>query len=237
MPNQENALTPAPMNAVVPAFIADADASKGNENVTAQDLLLPTIKLLQALSPMVQEDNADYIEGARPGLMVNTLTADLYTDMFVIPVHFITEWTVFIKREMRGDGPVKFGSYATEEDAMAALVDKGEDPSRYNIVKTARHTVFVLDEAGNKVTEALIFMDSTKLQTSNKWNSQIRLTGRPRYAGIWKLTSRRQSNNQGSWYNFDIAWFGYVASEELYRSAESLCEDMSQGTIRVDADE
>ena len=54
------------------------DLSKGFENMTQDDLALPFIRILGQLSPQVTQGDAKYIEGAKPGMIYNTVTSELY---------------------------------------------------------------------------------------------------------------------------------------------------------------
>ena len=67
------------------------DASKGFENMTQQDLALPFVRILGQLSPQVTQGDAKYIEGARPGMIYNTVTNDLFDGkkgIKVIPCYY-----------------------------------------------------------------------------------------------------------------------------------------------------
>ena len=53
--------------------------SKGFENMTQDDMALPFVRILGQLSPQVTDGDAKYIEGAKPGMIYNTVTCLLYT--------------------------------------------------------------------------------------------------------------------------------------------------------------
>ena len=55
----------------------EADADKGSQNMTQEDLALPFLKVLGQLSPEVNKRDGKYVEGAEPGMIVNTCL--LYT--------------------------------------------------------------------------------------------------------------------------------------------------------------
>ena len=69
----------------------EADAGKGTQNITQEDLALPFLKVLGQLSPEVNKQNAKFITGAEPGMIVNTVTKELHDGakgINVIPVHY-----------------------------------------------------------------------------------------------------------------------------------------------------
>ena len=76
----------------------EADADKGSQNMTQEDLALPFLKVLGQLSPEVNKQNAKFINGAEPGMIVNSVTRELYDGakgIDVIPVHYerqYVEW-------------------------------------------------------------------------------------------------------------------------------------------------
>ena len=70
-------------------------AGAGLEAVSVKDIAIPFLKILQDLSPEVKKTKAEYIEGAEPGLICNTVTGELYKEIRVIPcyiVSVINEW-------------------------------------------------------------------------------------------------------------------------------------------------
>ena len=58
-------------------FEADADA--GSQKISQEDLALPFLKVLGQLSPEVNKRNGKYVEGAEPGMILNTVTNDFMT--------------------------------------------------------------------------------------------------------------------------------------------------------------
>ena len=54
------------------------DDAKGFENMTQDDLALPFVRILGQLSPQVTDGDAKYIDGAKPGMIYNTVTSELY---------------------------------------------------------------------------------------------------------------------------------------------------------------
>ena len=54
------------------------DLSKGFENMTQEDLALPFVRILGQLSPQVTDGDAKYIDGAKPGMIYNTVTSECF---------------------------------------------------------------------------------------------------------------------------------------------------------------
>ena len=61
----------------LPAELAEAfeaDSGSGFEGVTTDDLQIPFIRLIQALSPQIDKSDSNYIEGSGAGDIFNTVT-------------------------------------------------------------------------------------------------------------------------------------------------------------------
>lgn len=127
----------------LPAHIK-ADANLGNENVNSEDLQRPQIKPLQKMSPQV-----DSIEGAKPGLFINTLDNKLSEELTVINCHYVLQHTIFQNRNHGGKG-VPLGTFPTEQEAIAYLSNNDLDATKFDIVKSGRHVLMVLDDKGIK---------------------------------------------------------------------------------------
>ena len=81
------------------------DVSKGFENMTQEDMALPFVRILGQLSPQVTDGDAKYIEGAKPGMIYNTVTSELYDGkkgIKVIPCYYKKDYPEWSDR---GDGP------------------------------------------------------------------------------------------------------------------------------------
>ena len=85
--------------ALTTASAFEEDAGGGLENLTAEDLTIPRLKILQALNPEVNKRDGKYVEGAAAGDILNTVTKELFTEdsgCVAIPVAYkrmFLEWT------------------------------------------------------------------------------------------------------------------------------------------------
>ena len=84
------------------ASLFEADAQMGFENMKSDTNLAPPIlKILQNGSAEAQKRNDKYVEGAEPGMFLNTVTKQLYDGdkgIHVIPCHYkleYQEWAVY----------------------------------------------------------------------------------------------------------------------------------------------
>ena len=82
-------------------ILFEDDSNKGLENVKTESLALPILKLLQNSSGEAQKRNQNYVEGAEPGMFLNTVTRKIYDGskgIQVIPCYYkleFQEWADF----------------------------------------------------------------------------------------------------------------------------------------------
>jgi len=198
------------------------DAGAGLQNITLADTRIPTLKILQGLSPELAEGDPKYIEGAKQGMLMNSVTRKLYDGkegIMAIPVEFNKEWVEWRPRQA-GGGFV--AAYDTREDAIAQMKEGNE------IQETAMHYLLYRDENGHWVP-LVLQAKSTLLGFSRSWNAmmqslRIEVQGRavqaPSFAAIYNLSTARQSNDRGSWYTLVAERVSMVEDPNLYASAK-----------------
>tara|TARA_B100001750_G_scaffold236029_2_gene239346 strand:- start:3923 stop:4615 length:693 start_codon:yes stop_codon:yes gene_type:complete len=202
----------------IPDFLQNSNL--GNENVGADDLQTPRIKLLQQLSPELDENSASYVEGAKQGHMLNTVTGTVHDFIYVVNIFYTREFAVYSKRELGGGG--FHGSASTESEAMDRISEIGGTPDSHVIRETGKHVLLLLnEETYDPSSEAMMLMDGSKLTVSNQWNSKLRMQNTDRFASVWKVGSVRQSNSKGQWWNFSIDFHGWV-DKDLHEHAKTL---------------
>lgn len=228
---QENSVVPF-VETQLPAHMTAA-GGLGNEDVETQDLAIPRLNLLQQLSPQLDESKAEYVEGAKAGLFINSVTNELMEGVFVLNLFYKRTVAAFKKRDFGGGFG---GNYDTLIEAKEQLAAKGESPEMYDLVETANHYCLLLDEDGNPRTPVIFSMSNSKMRVSNQWNSQIMMRGDsiPRFSSVWRLGSVHQSNSKGSWYNVGIDYVGY-APEGLFNEAKKLYEQLKQSAENQEA--
>jgi hypothetical protein len=198
----------------LPAHLS-ADAGLGNEHVSADDMQIPHIKILQKTSPQVES-----IEGAKPGMFINTLDNKLYTELLVVNCHYVQQFTVFLSRDHGGMGN-PLGKFPTRAEAETFITDNNLDAATHDISQTGRHVLMILDKDGNEESQAIYYMSSTAFTKSQNWNSQIAAKAGARFAGVWKLSTEPQSNKKGSWATPTFEFVGW-ADQALYDQAKTL---------------
>ena len=195
-------------------------AGQGSENVSSDDMAIPRLKLLQAINDEVQPGNPVQVEGASAGMIMNSVSHDLYTSIYVVNLHFDKKVVVWRKRN-KGGG--LFGSYPTAAEATNALGEAGEDLTQYDISDNPTHLVMMLSEEGEPLGIALMDMPGSKLKVSKRWNTQINdqeRAGVPRFNAVWRISAVVEQSQSGSFHNYKID-FVTNAPDEIYEAAVS----------------
>ena len=228
------------------ASMFEGDAHKGMEQMGADDLALPFIRILGDLSPQVKKSKAEYVEGAEPGMLFNTVSKELYDGskgIQVVPCYYKRE---YIEWSDRGEGP---GAPIAVHPANTDLMNQtnrdamGKDrlPNGNYLENTASYYVMVLSDDGSAET-ALITMKSTGLKTSRQWNSMIsgiKLQGTngkftpPMFSHIYHLTTVEMSNKKGTWSTWSVAKVGPVQDMGAYEQAKIFADSVSKGDVQA----
>ena len=205
-----------------PAHIAGG--GRGNENV-GSNVTIPRIKQLQKMSSETDEHSSNYVDGAKPGDLINSLTGHIYGNaVYVLPLTFKDTYVVWGDRNKSLPmlSPFVFDTLAEAEFAIS----QSDAPDDYKATQTHSHVMLVKDPATGLLESTPVIMDFSvsKMKISKDWNSQIAMKGGDRFAGLWKLESISQANKAGQQFmNLKAEFVGW-AKEEDYEAAEALYE-------------
>ena len=220
----------------------EADAGQGL-NMTQEDLALPFLKVLGQLSPECNKRDAKHVEGAEPGMIINTVTGEVYDGVKgidVVPVHYKRQHIEWQDRGESQGAPVKI--YDAGDDLPSTTRDKFNKDRLSNgnyLENTASHFVVIL---GDSPTTALLSMKATQLKVSRKWNSMmmgLKMQGKngmftpPTYSHIYKLKTVQQSHDKGTWFGWDVSRVGPISDPGIYKIAKDFGANVSKGDVKV----
>jgi len=224
--------------------IFEADANAGSQNITQDDLALPFLKVLGQLSPEINKQNAKFIKGAESGMIVNSVTKELYDGtkgINIIPVHYERHYVEWQDRGQTGNAPVAI--HKADSDIISTTTRdkswKDRLPNGNYLENTANHFVILL---GKTPSTALISMKATQLKVSRKWNSLmmgLKLQGKnglftpPTYSHIYNLKTVQMSNDKGTWFGWDISRVGPITDKGVYQIAKNFAEKNTKGLVKV----
>ena len=223
----------------------EADAKLGFENIDQESLALPILKLLQNGSGEAQKRNANYVEGAEPGMFFNTVTRKLYDGdkgIQVIPCHYRLEYQEWADFGTGSGRPENI--YPASSDILSKTTKdaNGKDrlPNGNYIQKTSQHFVIITD--GNSAETALISMYSSQSKVSRKWNSMmmsITKNGKdgpytpPPFSHYYKISSVENTGKGNQWYGYNIVKAGEVTDANVYKRAKTFYESCRRGDSSV----
>jgi len=219
----------------------EEDANAGSQNIAQEDLALPFLKVLGQLSPEVNKKNSKYVQGAEPGMIINTVTNDIYDGdkgINVVPVFYKRQYIEWQDRGESKGAPVNI--YDAGDDIPQTTRDKSNKDRLANgnyLENTVSHFVVLL---GKTPTTALISMKATQLKISRKWNSMmmgIKMQGKnglftpPTFSHIYKLKTVQQSNDKGTWFGWDVSKVGPIADKGIYEIAKGFSTNVAKGAV------
>ena len=221
--------------------IFEADADKGSQDIGQEDLALPFLKVLGQLSPEVNKQNSKHVKGAEPGMIVNTVTGQLYDGekgINVLPVYYKRQYIEWQERGESSGGPVHIYEAGDTLPKFKRGRDNKDRLDNGNYLDTtASHFVILL---GDSPSTALISMKATQLKVSRKWNSLmmvIKMKGKnglftpPTYSHIYNLKTVQMSNDKGTWYGWDVFKVGPIKDKAVYDVAKSFAERVNKGEV------
>lgn len=224
----------------------EEDAHDGMDNISAEDVALPFMKVLSQLSPELET-----IDGAKPGMVLNTVTGQIYDGskgILVVPCHYERKYIEWAPRGQGSGGPVAV--HGATSDIMTKTFRKPGDSKDYldngNYVEnSAQHYVMVVEEDGS-CNPALIVMKSSQLKKSRKWNSMmmtLKMNGKngmftpPSYSHVYRLSTNKETNDKGSWFGWEVERVGPVEDASVYNMSKAFALSVRQGEVNVKHDE
>lgn len=194
----------------VATFDYGNDAGAGFEGVKQTDLSIPFLQVLQSNSPQVENNDP---EGARAGMLYNTVTRELIQgSVNFLPVYKQDAYVEWVPRNKGGgfvaahaeDSPVvKAALNARGDNKFEKLVlDNGNE-----LIETHYMYGLLLDETGaSPLGFCVIGFTSTKIKPYRDFlTSMYMVKGKPpMFAFRAKIGSVKQQNEKGSFFNFKI---------------------------------
>ena len=224
----------------------------GQDAFETQDVALPFIQILQALSPQLDKQDGEYIKGAEAGEFINTASGQRWNGeegIIYIPVKYqrrYTEW-----KPKRGGLVKDWGTDGSIADRCHRDDATGRDitPDGNDLIVAATFYGLLVD--GDKAPiRGLIGMSSTQFKKGRKWNALISSYQKPRpdgkgyftppmFARSYRLTSVPESNDQGNWYGFKVTehedTFRLPNGKDLYLLAREFRAQIDKGAVEVAA--
>ena len=234
----------------LPAELMDDIVATAGEGVDydTSELQIPFIRVIQALSPQIKKSDPAFIKDAGQGDAFNTVTGQFWSGedgITVIPCFQETKYLEFIPLD-QGGGFV--GERKVTDPDLANTERNGAKeilPNGNELVKSDQHYCIIVGEDGMH-QPAIVDMKSTQLKVSRRWKTQIAMQkvkdskGQMRtpalYATMWKLSTTEESNQMGTWYNWQVEKVGFIQDKAMFDEAKSFRESIAKGEVKAAAD-
>jgi hypothetical protein len=221
----QNALVSINDSMELPAHLREQTEKLGSENVSSDDIIIPSLKLAQDLTEETKERNGSYIPGLKPGMFFNTVTKEVYGDKVkVIPIHFYKSRVRWTTKEMGS------GVRCSSSDAVTGIGDPG------GVCKTCQFSqrmfqqtdtdrkctlgmnfpLFVLkDNEDIEIAKMAIYqMKSIACDTGKQWNALNNFRNKNFFDGTYILSSRLDERDSGDSFQPTIANLGWSTPQQ-----------------------
>lgn len=224
-------------------------AGAGMETVRPEDVSIPRFKILQDLSPETNKRKAQYIEGAEPGLILNTATKQVSKTVQVLPC---------IYRNHNIEWLPERGGFVADHGDDETLVRQARQDDKRNlilpngnlIVPTATWYVLALPLG----LQAIIPMSRTQRGPSRDWMTQAtsekleRPDGQGKYVPPlfyhgYELGTTIRDKGENSWFVWTVKKGDTIMElaeklvyPDLMQQAVGFAKLVRAGEVKVGAD-
>lgn len=195
---ETTALTPvSAAGALAVAETTDARDARGKENITRSDMQLPRLAIAQQLSPALDPDKPEYIDGLKLRDLYNTVTQEIYGPG---PLSFVV-----IRLDKRG---IEFDADGNIVDFDVPLNDPrlqfttGADGSREKPQATLFYDYLIVLVPSQELV--VLSMKGTATKTAKKLNSYLQIRKGPAWAGQYTVEAVKDQRGQYTFGNFLI---------------------------------
>lgn len=243
------------------SFIEDGDLSSGFEGTDLESFAIPFLMILQKMSKLVDEDAPEYVQGAKAGMLYNTVTGELYDGkkgVIIIPCAYKRNYLLWGGQKsddkgFKGSMTVEeFEELKKDETKVVTVDGRHYLPSKDGTVDkekssiyqdTRQHFVMIYDEETGSMSPAIMSLASTQIKASKALMTALQqkkvrtpngLKTPPTYANMVRVTTQSKSNDSGSWSVAVFKMEGVVKDVDVYQEARSFHNDIVAGTVVVD---
>lgn len=251
----------------LPATIGISDdeflqAAADNEDFGRQDQVIPFLRILQPLSPQVQEGEPLYVPGAKVGMFWNAASNTIHDGnkgILMIPIAHQYNYVEWIPRN-EGGGFVK--DWKADESGWQQLCDADQKTAYQprtkdgHVIARARHFfIYQFDPDTADIELSILPFVATSLRIAKSWSSmmlnapKVRVGDKPvvppYHYYVYHLQSERVTNAKGTWYlpkirhhikdNKYQTIFDMPNGNALWKMAGEFKESLREGKIQIES--
>jgi hypothetical protein len=229
--------------------LSDADLAKmqgatPTDDIKKDDKLIPYLLLVQATSGYVQRGDKDFVEAARPGDIIDSLTREPRQRVAFVPVQFQTTYTEW--KPNRGGMVRQWGSDASKYDASGTAYGTRTTAEGNDIVPSASYFGLIVFEDASTMP-VVLNMSGSQFKKSRRLNSLIemqRITKPdgttfkpPMYSKVYALSSVQEKNELGTWFGWHIEPGSLLLQVQggsaIFDEAQKLRDEIAAGTVQA----
>ena len=219
----------------------------GFEDMGSDEISLPFLSILQALSPQVSGEAA--IDGAKAGQLFNTVTEEFFEGkegIGFVPVHREKVFVEWVPRDQGGGFVGRHepsSEVVTQAKAQAAKPNELKTEDGNDLVETGYLTGLLVHDDG-RTEPVVVSFTSTKLKKYRHLLTKLsqftvmengRKVTPPIFAHKLKITTVSEKNSKGNFYNFNIGSAAGSLKEGLLSPEDELFQEAHQLRQMVDA--
>lgn len=254
-----NLPTPRPSNSSLPAVIdlPEEEAGAGTEALSKRDRVIPWVRSLHYSCPEITEDDVGYVRGAKPGMLLNISTKQLYQNtlwnkssgLLIIPVYASADYVEWV--------PIRSGGGFVgrhEEDSQFVRAAKGDKKDWFEpipceggheLIETKYLHYLIEDEESGSLSPAVTAFSSTRIKGFREFVSRDReitypdkngkIVKPPIWMHHWRLFTVPDSNEKGKWFVYRIELVGDLVEPRLSRREANLASRIERNDMRYQA--
>jgi hypothetical protein len=229
------------------------DGTDNAADLDKDSYAIPRLAIIEKMSPELEEGDEAYIEGAKPGMIVNKVMGTLHTNdnpLHVIPVYrrrVYLEWVPrnqgggFVAEHNVADGAELMKSTTRNEKNVDILPGTGNE--LHNVLE---FYVLCTADGGETFEPAIISMSRTRMAEGKKWNMRIDnfLRGGQKItplAQVYPLTTAKRDNPDGVSHVFKVGTAAFLPEfvendGDVFAQAKSFLDAIREGTAQIDRD-
>jgi hypothetical protein len=197
---------------------------RGRENI-----LVPQLRIAQALSPQLKKSNEAFIPELEAGQFFNSVTGKVYgEEVTVIPLSFFRQFIQF--KDIKEGGGIVRMYQPGEVPPVADLAFVDGKPPLCTEFKSRFSLILRKDETFEPV---VVSFKSTGMKAARRWNYLIAEKNLPAYAFVYNFTVKTLSGKGNEWFGFGIERGDYTPAA-IYEQAKDYFASLQEAGVQVD---
>jgi len=224
--------------------IALLEGATKTDDFKSTDIEIPTMSIIQSNSPHLIRGDANYIEAARPGDIIDTMHRIPRQRIAFVPVKFertFAEW-----KPNRGGIVRQWGTDSSKYDASGNDYGTRRTAEGNDIVPAAAYYGLVINEDGSTIP-VILRMGGSQFKKSRRLNMLISMLEvkrpdgttftPPMFSRVYSMETVGESNDMGNWYGWKIEPGAHLlqvnGGKEIFQKADKLRSQIDAGTARA----